>query len=265
MKLGLVHLSHDLWKQRLRMLAFAGILAPVLMAAAGLFVLYVAERPMPNLLRVPGWTAALLGIVTGLGSMLLVAGLYKSHKGFERALRKSGTKVAEDALRTAGYPVMLVVVVAAGIGEELLFRGGLQPIIGLVPAALLFGFSHGGWRKEMWAYAVAATLSGTLFGLAYLWTGDLWVPVIGHALHNVLSTVLLGKKVDLTWEGLFPRVRLLPEDRDDEEEEFPLGGEQSGALAEAPVEVAGAEGEPTEPGEPTADEEPDRRSGAPQD
>lgn len=215
------------------MLAFAGFLAPALMALAGFFVLFVTERPLPSLLRVPDWTIALLGIATGLGSMLLVAGLYKSHKGFERALRKSGTKVAQDALRTAGYPVMLVVVVAAGIGEELLFRGGLQPIVGLVPAALLFGFSHGGWRKEMWAYAVAATVSGTLFGLAYLWTGDLWVPVIGHALHNVLSTALIGKKVDLTWEGVLPRVQLLPEERDDDEEEE-ASVEAPGPAAETP-------------------------------
>lgn len=236
------------------MLALAGFLAPALMALAGFFVLLVTERPLPSLLRVPHWTIALLGIATGLGSMLLVAGLYKSHKGFERALRKSGTKVAEDALRTAGYPVMLVVVVAAGIGEELLFRGGLQPIVGLVPAALLFGFSHGGWRKEMWAYAVAATVSGTLFGLAYLWTRDLWVPVIGHALHNVLSTALIGKKVDLTWEGVLPRVRLLPEERDDDDEEEPIDAEEP-ADAEEPLDAE----------EPPMDEERARQSGSPQE
>lgn len=229
----MVRLNESLWTQRWRLFLVAGVLAPAAMGLVGLILASIAGADSPSLLRWPGWGALGLGSLVGMASIGLVAALYKSHPAFEEALRRSGTKVGEDALRIAGYPVMLVIVTTAGIGEELLFRGGLQPLIGLVPAALLFGLSHGGWRKEMWAYAVAAALSGTLFGLAYHWSGDLYVPMVAHALHNILSTLLLGKKVDIAWEGYLPRVRLL------KEAPWPEADEDSGAEPEG---GAGADG-----------------------
>lgn len=202
---------NEIRKQRLRLLGLAGVLAPAAMIVAGFFLAWLVRREIPDLLHPPGWPTALLGAVTAGLSMGLVTLLYKSSKTFEQALRESGTRVGEEALRVAGYPVMLVVVILAGLGEEVLFRGGLQPTIGIIPAALLFGFSHGGWRKEMWAYAVAASISGALFGTVYHLTGNLWVPIIAHAMHNVLATLLLGRRVEVTREGFWPVVRLVPE------------------------------------------------------
>ncbi len=207
--------------QRLRLLWVAGVLAPAAMVLAGLFLSWVATRGLPDL-GAPTWMDLLLGLVVAGLSMGLVTLLSRVSKEFERALKESGTRVGEDALKLAGYPVMLVVVVAAAVGEEVLFRGGLQALVGVVPAALLFGFSHGGWRREMWAYAAAASISGGLFGLAYKLTGVLWIPILAHALHNIASTVLLGKKVDISWEGFWPVVRLLPDEEEEEVEELPF-------------------------------------------
>jgi membrane protease YdiL (CAAX protease family) len=214
-------LLNETQAQRLRLLLIAGVLAPALMALAGLGLGLLPGGRMPALGR--GFTLPALGlgaVATAL-SMGLVSLLYRIHPRFEEALRRSGMKVGLDALDVAGYPVMIVVVTASAFGEELLFRGGLQPLVGVIPAALLFGFSHGGWRREMIAYAVAASVSGSLFGLAYCWSQNIWVPVSAHALHNILSTILMGKKVDVTWEGWRPRVRLLPEVEEDEETEAP--------------------------------------------
>lgn len=206
-------------KQRLRLLLLAGIAAPLVMALIGFLLAYLAGRMPMSLVRRPDWLDIIIGVATGLGSMGLVTLLYKSHPSLERALRRSGTRVGLEALESAGYPVMLVVVTGAALGEEILFRGGVQPWLGLIPAALLFGFSHGGWRRDMLPYAVAASLSGAAFGLAYRLTDNLWVPITAHACHNVLSTLLLGKRVDLSWDGLMPHVRLLPEPIDDDDDE----------------------------------------------
>lgn len=187
-------MSRELRAQRLRLLALAGVVAPLVMILIG-YILGVALRDeWLDLWRLPGWRSVLYGVATAVLSMGMVYGLYRSSPFFERALKESGVKVGEEALRMAGYPVMFVVVSAAGLGEEILFRGGLQPTIGIIPTALLFGFSHGGWRREMWAYALAASGSGALFGLAYKMTGDLWVPIIAHVLHNIAATVLLGQE-----------------------------------------------------------------------
>lgn len=233
--------------QRLRLLGVAGVAAPAAMILVGLLLSWLATGDLPDL-AAPTVIDLLWGVGTAGLSMGLVTLLYRSSESFERALRESGTRVGQDALKLAGYPVMLAVVVAAAVGEEVLFRGGLQPLVGLVPAALVFGFSHGGWRREMWAYAVAASVSGLLFGLAYHLTGHLWVTILAHALHNVASTFLLGKRVDVSWEGFWPVVRLVPDEEDEEEDDDPID-----EVSPAPVlmETADEEEVPNEPvGEP---------------
>jgi membrane protease YdiL (CAAX protease family) len=224
---------------RLRLLWLAGVVAPTAMVFVGFLLSWLVRRELPDLATLPDWRTALLGVGAAGASMGLVTLLYKSSKTFERALRESGTRVGEEALRLAGYPVMLVVVVMAGLGEEVLFRGGLQPIVGVLPAALLFGFSHGGWRREMWAYVVAASISGGLFGLLYQLTGNLWAPIIAHALHNLMSTLLLGKRVEVTRRGLWPVVRLVPDEPESTPAEEPPVG--AAAVEEALVEEPPAE------------------------
>lgn len=206
------------WVERLRMLLLVGILAPAFMAALGFFLAYILRGEMIHLSRWPAPIALGAGAVAALASMGLISGLYGIDKRLERALKQTGTRVGLEALRTAGYPVMIVLVCTAGIGEEILFRGGLQPTVGIVAAALLFGISHGGWQREMIPYALAAAMSGAMFGILYRWTGDLWAPITAHAVHNLLSTLLLGKTLDWSWKGLIPVVRLVPDPLEDEEE-----------------------------------------------
>jgi len=185
-------MSRGILSNRFRLLWIAGVVVPLVMSLVGAILAWSGTGNLPDIARLPDLRELLLGALTAGVSMGVVYVLSKTNKQLERALRDSGVRVGEEALRLAGYPVMLVVVSTAAFGEEMLFRGGLQPLIGLVLAALLFGFSHGGWRKEMLAYAFAATISGALFGLSYWLTGDLWVPIVAHMLHNILATVVLG-------------------------------------------------------------------------
>jgi len=182
-----------LWEQRLRLLLLAGVVAPTVMIGIGVLIAWLVRGELLFvMLQHFTWQAAGLGALTAGLSMSVVYLLSKVSKKLERALKESGVKVGEEALRVAGYPVMLVVVSAAGIGEEILFRGGLQPTLGVIPTALLFGFSHGGWRRDMWAYVLAASISGLIFGLAYALTDDLWVSISAHTLHNIAATVVLS-------------------------------------------------------------------------
>jgi len=197
---------------RWRLLLLAGVLAPAAMGAAGLLLARVATGRFPDLLHVPSLRVALVGLAAAGASLGLVGLAGRFSKRLEEALRQTGTRAGEEALRAAGYPVMLVLVITSALGEEMLFRGGLQPLVGLLPAAFLFGFSHGGWQRENWAYVVVAALSGSVFGCAYALTGDLWAPAIGHGLHNVLSTLLLGRRVEVTWRGRWPVIRLVADE-----------------------------------------------------
>jgi membrane protease YdiL (CAAX protease family) len=74
----------------------------------------------------------------------------------------------------------------AGLGEELLFRGVLQPFIGVVAASLVFGAVHVGGRSFVGYGAWAATI-GLFFGGLAVWTGGLTAPVVAHAMYDALA------------------------------------------------------------------------------
>ena len=201
-------------RTRWRLFLLIGVLAPAAMGAVGLLLARLATGQFPDLLRLPSGQAVLAGLVVG-GTSLGLIGLLSRWGPLEDALRKTATRVGEEALRSAGYPMMLVLVTTSALGEELLFRGGLQPLVGLLPAAFLFGFSHGGWMRDNWAYAAVAAASGAIFGGAYALTGDLWAPAIGHSIHNILSTLLLGRHIEVEWRGPVPVIRLVPDEPPD--------------------------------------------------
>jgi membrane protease YdiL (CAAX protease family) len=97
--------------------------------------------------------------------------------------------------------VMLALLSSAG--EELLFRGLLQPWMGLLPQALLFGLVHqlpgpSRWVWASWAFAVGLAL-GALFEL----TGSLLGPLAAHALVNGLNLSFL-RRHDPSAAGLGP-------------------------------------------------------------
>ncbi|MDI3281598.1 MAG: CPBP family intramembrane metalloprotease [Bacillota bacterium] len=128
-----------------------------------------------------------VGAGAGLAGAVLVLLLYRLWPGFRRS--------AESVLalfRQLSLPVLAVVSLLSALGEEALFRGALQPILGLWGAALVFALVHTGLKRELWAYGVTAFLVGVLFGLAYQFTGELWSPVVGHALYNLLISAAIG-------------------------------------------------------------------------
>ena len=84
---------------------------------------------------------------------------------------------------------LAVVSLAAGVGEEMLFRGFLQAwfesrfgaVVGLLAASILFGAAH----PITAGYVVIAALMGAYLGALWQWTGNLLVPIVTHALYDL--------------------------------------------------------------------------------
>lgn len=76
---------------------------------------------------------------------------------------------------------------AAGIGEELFFRGMLQSYIGVITSAVVFGLLH----ALTPAYFVLATIIGIYFGSIYESTNNLLIPMVGHAVYDIFALYLL--------------------------------------------------------------------------
>ena len=85
------------------------------------------------------------------------------------------------------HPVGAIVIgAAAGIGEEWLFRGVLQPVVGLAASSLLFGAAHVGGLR-MLPFGVWATGMGLVMGALALATGGLIAPIVAHGVYDMLA------------------------------------------------------------------------------
>jgi uncharacterized protein len=85
-----------------------------------------------------------------------------------------------------GPASIIAVGAAAGIGEEWLFRGVLQPLIGLLPASLAFGLAHVGGSR-MLPFGLWAAAMGLFLGSLAVLTGGLIAPIVAHGVYDMLA------------------------------------------------------------------------------
>ena len=81
-------------------------------------------------------------------------------------------------------PTIAVLAVTSAIGEELFFRGALQPLMGFWPTVLVFGLMHGGTRRRLALWAAFATVAGLLLGALTVYTGNLLAAFLAHLTIN---------------------------------------------------------------------------------
>jgi membrane protease YdiL (CAAX protease family) len=95
----------------------------------------------------------------------------------------------------SGPGALALVALFAGLGEEALFRGVIQPAlamhlpvwVALAATATLFGLAH--WITP--TYALLAGIVGAYFGGLLMVSGNLLVPIVAHALYDLVALTLL--------------------------------------------------------------------------
>jgi membrane protease YdiL (CAAX protease family) len=93
---------------------------------------------------------------------------------------------------------LALVSIAAGVGEELLFRGLIQgaatPWLGtwgaVAVAGLLFGLAH----PITTAYIVFAAAMGVYLGVLWVVCDNLLAPIVAHALYDFVALVYLVRR-----------------------------------------------------------------------
>ena len=128
-----------------------------LLALAGLA--FTEAGPAASLAPRLGWTPALLaGVLAGLGgaALLLIGRVLPPLRRLERWQRRL---VADW---TTGDAV--AVAVLSGLAEEALLRALLQPLIGLLPAAVLFAVLHVVPDRRAWFWPLLALVLGLGLG-----------------------------------------------------------------------------------------------------
>ncbi len=88
---------------------------------------------------------------------------------------------------------LFMVALIPAVGEEFLFRGTLQRIfsewfrndhLAVWAAAILFSLMH-----YQFLGFIPRILLGALFGYLFLWTGNIWIPVLAHFVNNAVAVV----------------------------------------------------------------------------
>lgn len=131
-----------------------------------------------------------LGVLSGVASGAAVAAaLIGASRLLTRHTLAGRTLAGElaGALGSLRGWQIAVLALASGVGEELFFRGALQPRVGLPLASLLFGLAHlvPSWPLALWSLFAAS--AGLLFGLLFEATGNLLAPVLAHVVVNAVN------------------------------------------------------------------------------
>ncbi|MBI4835336.1 MAG: CPBP family intramembrane metalloprotease [Planctomycetes bacterium] len=82
---------------------------------------------------------------------------------------------------------IIVVALSSGIAEEVLFRGLLQPYLGLAITSVIFGMLHFPVKRVYIIWTVFAVGMGFMLGWFYELTGSLLTPIITHVLVNAIN------------------------------------------------------------------------------
>lgn len=123
-----------------------------------------------------------LGLAFGL-AMVVLTRVVVARFTWGRTLHRDFRAMLGDASPRE----IAILAVASAIGEELLFRGALQPWLGLVPQAVLFGLLHIGPRTRHLVWTLWALAMGLAFGLLVQLTGDLGGAIVAHFAINFLN------------------------------------------------------------------------------
>ena len=138
-------------------------------------------------LALPSFASHLYSTVIGLlfgGLVAFSTRIFVTRYAWARNLHRELRPVARD-LSALG---IVALAAFSALGEELWFRGLLQPLAGLWLQAFAFGIVHSQLRgPSRWAWVSWATIMGLCFGALFALTGSLAGPIAAHALINCLN------------------------------------------------------------------------------
>lgn len=168
--------------------------AVLLLVAVGIGWL-VSVDPFANLFL------TIEGLVAGVAATIPpVVALWLLHQSESDRIQRFIELIHElvgPMFRRTNLAEVVALAMMAGLAEEVLFRGllqdGLAGVLGWLPALLLssaiFGLVH--WVTPL--YAFLAMVIGLYLGGLYVVTGNLLVPIVAHALYDVVALRYLMK------------------------------------------------------------------------
>lgn len=162
-----------------------------------LATLRLDRASLPGALRAAGW-----GLLATLPLLLFFAAARRFPVGPLKRLKQLLDESVGPLFAPLAIWQLALISLAAGVGEELLFRGLLQAaladrlpsphsvLIAVAVASTAFGVCH--WISK--TYAVLATAAGLYFGWLLIASDHLVTPVTTHAVYDFVVLVYLKRR-----------------------------------------------------------------------
>ena len=131
----------------------------------------------------------------GLG-LLLGAAIIVTSNVLTRFARwgQSFERMVRELFGPLAWSDCFFLALLSSLGEELFFRGALQPLLGLYPTSLLFALAHWPRNRELLPWTIMAGLLGLGFGYMSEASGQLACPIAAHFLVNFVNLRLITQR-----------------------------------------------------------------------
>jgi membrane protease YdiL (CAAX protease family) len=164
----------------------------------GLAIAWAAGISLQERMQVSG-PAIVRGLAACLPMIVFLVVMSASRWAPLVQLRQQVEMLVRQLFGDSSWVELALICFAAGLGEELLFRGALQPwiakfthpTIAIVVVGLLFGLAH----SLSVAYFVVATLIGCYFGWLMHAYDDLVAPITAHALYDFMAILFIRRNI----------------------------------------------------------------------
>jgi membrane protease YdiL (CAAX protease family) len=180
---------HEMLASR-RVFAFALVTQSLLIVTAWLLARVLDLEPRWGNPRRDIWIG--IGGAAALGAANYLLLVHGPHNWIVAGVRAVYHEVLIPLFSRFSPFSIVVIGVFAGIGEEWLFRGVLQPVIGLFATSVLFGLAHVG-NRSMAAFGVWAAGMGFLLGVLAQVTGGLIAPMVAHGVYDMLALAYIRR------------------------------------------------------------------------
>ncbi|RZA22557.1 MAG: CPBP family intramembrane metalloprotease [Proteobacteria bacterium] len=163
----------------------------LVMGTVGALVAHFQHNILFSSLTIPSDTneALRLLLISLLGAAVLLIFNYIFEEQFPSF--KAFRHILMQMVGAASIPASIYLAVLSAFGEELLFRAAIQPELGLIGTALLFGLLHLGPQGLISIWTLWAILTGLLFGFMFQQTQSLLPVIVCHILVNTISMLRL--------------------------------------------------------------------------
>lgn len=131
--------------------------------------------------------AILIGFSSAVGMFAVGFSLWLSPLPVFRRMRQFLMEQLAPAMSQCQAWELIVIAISAGVGEEVLFRGVLQPRIGWIASAVLFGLLH----SVSPTYIIVTLIMGAALAWIQILGGNLWAPIIAHSVYDYWMFLVL--------------------------------------------------------------------------